>query len=296
VISKIWEGDRAKFEQALRDGLQIPTVLFDCSVNRWVYAPMEDFDITQRREQAAEEGRMTKGRSAIVRLGGATISFCDHTGDLLGHPTRASAGVQKKTLKEGVAAEVGAILVRGQSCACSNSPMGSWIIGRFWRAAPAGEELIDFFHASEHVHEAIASVTETQRWKRSFGHTNCVCSCAIDVNGVDKVIRAMKHLASKHPQKKLVRRALIYFRTNRARMRYAELKAKGFPIARALWKQRARRLVTQRLKLSGMRWSTAEPSGAHASSWDQSGAIRRGVAIIAASFSPEVTALPTSRA
>jgi hypothetical protein len=74
---------------------------------------------------------------------------------------------------------------------------------------------------------------------------------------VDKVIRAMKYLATKHPNKKLVRRALIYFRTNEARMRYAELKAKGFPIGSGVVEAACKTLVTQRLKLSGMRWSCA---------------------------------------
>lgn len=295
VISKIWEGDRAKFEQALRDGLQIPDGAVSIAVSiDGVYAPMEDFDITQRREQAAEEGRMTKGPLGYREVGCATISFCDHTGDLLGAIRLARAPeYKKKTLKEGVAAEVGAILrarPKLRLLKLADGVVDNWTF--LAEQLPPGEELIDFFHASEHVHEAIASVYGDATLETQFRSHKLRVQLRDDVNGVDKVIRAMKHLASKHPQKKLVRRALIYFRTNRARMRYAELKAKGFPIGSGVVEAACKTLVTQRLKLSGMRWSTA---GAQAvltpRGWDQSERFDEAWAIIAASFHAEVTVL-----
>lgn len=295
VISKIWESDRSKFEQALRDGLQIPDGAVSIAVSiDGVYAPMEDFDITQRREQAAEEGRMTKGPLGYREVGCATISFCDHTGELLGAIRLARAPeYKKKTLKEGVAAEVGAILRARPELRLiklADGVVDNWTF--LADQLPPGEELIDFFHAGEHVHEAIASVYGDATLETQFRSHKLRLQLRDDVNGVDKVIRAMKHLATKHPQKTLVRRALIYFRTNRARMRYAELKAKGFPIGSGVVEAACKTLVTQRLKLSGMRWSTA---GAQAvltpRGWDQSERFDEAWAIIAASFHAEVTVL-----
>jgi hypothetical protein len=75
-------------------------------------------------------------------------------------------------------------------------------------------------------------------------------------------------------------------------MRYAELKARGFPIGSGVVEAACKTLVTQRLKLSGMRWSTARaqavltPRG-----WDQSERFDQAWAIVAATFHTEVTVL-----
>ena len=45
---------------------------------------MEDFDMTQRRAEAAEEGRLTKGPLGYREVGCATVSFCDEKGELIG--------------------------------------------------------------------------------------------------------------------------------------------------------------------------------------------------------------------
>ena len=45
-----------------------------------------------------------------------------------------------------------------------------------------------------------------------------------------------------------------YFRRNRHRMRYAELRAKGYPIGSGVVEAACKTLVTQRMKRSGMRW------------------------------------------
>jgi hypothetical protein len=161
VIANRWEEDRPKFEQLLRDGLQIPdgTVSIAVSIDG-VYAPMEDFDVTTRREQAADEGRMTKGPLGYREVGCATVSFCDAEGDLLGAIRFARAPeYKKKTLEEMLAAEVGAILrarAELRLLKLADAVVDNWTF--LSNQLPPGEELIDFFHASQHVHEAIASV------------------------------------------------------------------------------------------------------------------------------------------
>jgi hypothetical protein len=62
-------------------------------------------------------------------------------------------------------------------------------------------------------------------------------------------------LANKHPRSDTVRQALAYFRKNRKRMRYADLKARGFMIGSGIVEAACKTLVAQRLKQSGMRWS-----------------------------------------
>lgn len=295
VLSERWERDRSTFEGAMRDGLQIPDGSVSIAVSiDGVYAPMEDFDVTQRRAQAADEGRLTKGPLGYREIGCATVSFCDKEGELLGAIRLArSPEHKKKTLKEILAAEVGAILRARPDLRLlklADAVVDNWTF--LSQQLPPGYELIDFFHAAEHVHQAVAQVYGDATLETQFRASKLRHLLRDDPAGVDKVIRAIKHLASKHPNKHLVRRALIYFRSNRARMRYAELKAKGLPIGSGVVEAACKTLVTQRLKLSGMRWSTA---GAQAiltpRGWDQSDRFDEAWALIAATFHADVTVL-----
>jgi hypothetical protein len=295
LISERWEGDRSRFEQILREGVQIPegTVSIAVSIDG-VYAPMEDFDVTQRRAEAANEGRLTKGPLGYREVGCGTISFCDNDGELLGAIRLARAPESKKiTLKKILAAEVLAILQTRPDLRLlklADAVVDNWTF--LSKELPPGEELIDFFHASEHLHAAIAAVYGDATLETQFRSAKLCETLRDDVNGVDKVVRALKHLAKSHPRKKLVTRALTYFRTNRKRMRYAELAAKAFPIGSGVVEAACKTLVTQRLKLSGMRWSTA---GAQAvltpRGWDQSERFDEAWALIAATFHAEVTVL-----
>ena len=89
-----------------------------------------------------------------------------------------------------------------------------------------------------------------------------------------------------------IRQALAYFRKHRKRMRYAELKARGFMIGSGIVEAACKTLVAQRLKQSGMRWSAG---GAQAiltpRGWDQSERFDEAWALVAASFHAEVTVL-----
>jgi hypothetical protein len=294
-LSERWEANRSDYEQALRDGLEIPegTVSIAVSIDG-VYAPMEDFDVTQRRAEAADEGRMTKGPLGYREVGCATISFCDGSGDLLGAVRMARSPEHKKTtLKEIVTEEVAAILRRRPDLRLlkiADAVVDNWTF--LSKQLPPGEELIDFFHAAEHLHAAVAAVYGDATIETQYRSTKLCEILRDDLKGIEKIIRSIQRLATAHPQKKLVRRALTYFRTNRARMRYADLKAKGFPIGSGVVEAACKTLVTQRLKLSGMRWST---KGAQAvltpRGWDQSERFDEAWALIAATYHADVTIL-----
>ena len=51
-----------------------------------------------------------------------------------------------------------------------------------------------------------------------------------ELDGAEKVIRALKHLATKNPRSTTIARELAYFRKNKRRMGYARLKAEGYMI------------------------------------------------------------------
>ena len=72
--------------------------------------------------------------------------------------------------------------------------------------------------------------------------------------GVEQVIRALRHLARKHPRSKVLRTELAYFRKNRRRMQYAKVAAEGLPIGSGVVEAACKTLASTRMKRSGMRW------------------------------------------
>ncbi len=112
-------------------------------------------------------------------------------------------------------------------------------------------------------------------------------------DGVTKVIRSLIYLRNKHPHATKLEKELTYFRNNRSRMRYYEFRAQGLPIGSGVVEAACKSLVTQRLKLSGMRW---EEEGGQAiltlRGWMQSqDRFDHAWALLSAAYRTEVTLL-----
>jgi hypothetical protein len=294
-VSEVWEPERESFEQALREGLVIPegTVSIAVSLDG-VLAPMEDTEVTQRRAEAADQGRITKGPLGYREMGCATVSFCDEKGDLLGAIRMARAPeLNKATLKASLAKEVAAVLsVRPdlKLVKIADGIADNWTF--LSTKLPNGPEAVDFYHASEHLHEAIAAAYGDGTHETQYRYETLREALRDEEGGVDKVIRALKRLSTKHPRRMKIRQAVDYFRRHRARMQYATLTQQGLMIGSGVVEAACKTLVTQRLKNSGMRWSQ---SGAQAiltpRGWDQSERFDAAWALIAATFHAEVTVL-----
>ena len=113
-------------------------------------------------------------------------------------------------------------------------------------------EVIDFWHACEHLRTASDHAVASdwfERYREVLRHDPC---------GVDKVIRALRHLRdSAKPDRAEIERELAFFRKHRQRMRYHALKAEGVAIGSGVVEAANKTLVTQRMKRSGMRWRIA---------------------------------------
>ena len=297
LIDARWEEGREEFERALRDGFEIPEGSVSIAISLdGVLAPIDGGNSpTEVRAQAAEEGRLSKGPAGYREASCATLSFCDAKGDLLGAVRMARAPETKKaTLKKMLADEVSAV-VRAHPelkiMKVADGALDNWDFLSS-KALPEGEEAIDFFHASEHLHDAVANIYGDGTHETRFRYETLRDTLRDDHRGVDKAIRALKHLAAKHPRKEVVKRELAYFRKNKKRMNYADLKAKGFMIGSGVVEAACKTLVTQRLKQSGMRWSVP---GAQAiltpRGWDQSERFDKAWALVAATFHADVTVL-----
>jgi hypothetical protein len=157
---------------------------------------------------------------------------------------------------------------------------------------PEGPEILDFFHATEHLADALAAIhgdgTFATRHKFEFFRERLLN----EDEGAQAVIEALKYLKRKHPQLKRVGQVLNYFRKNKTRMRYAEWKRQGFMIGSGVVEAACKTLVAQRLKLSGMRWSA---HGAQAiltmRGWDQSDRFDEAWALVARTYEHDICLL-----
>lgn len=296
ALSARWEADRVHFEQALRDGDVIPqhaktvAVLLD-----GVLAPMKDGGAKERRQQTAEQGRLTRGPAGYREVGCGAIAFCDAEGDMISAVRMARMPEpHKATLKRTLLADMTAVLAERPDLVIVKLADGAndnWTY--LSSILPGGIEILDFYHAAEHLNAALGSVYGDGTVETRKRFEGLRVTLRDDVDGVEKVINSLNYLRKKHSTNKPVAKELAYFRNNRHRMRYQHFKAQGLPIGSGVVEAACKTLVTQRMKQSGMRWGE---DGGQAiltlRGWTQSGdRFDRAWALLAATYQEEVATL-----
>jgi hypothetical protein len=292
-LSARWESDRVAFEETLRAAIAIPegTVTVAVSLDG-VMAPMKDTDPIGTRRRAAAQGKLAKGPAGYREVGCATLSFCDSKGEMISALRMARMPESKKaTLKTSLLAELMVILQRKPNLRIAKVADGAEDNWTFLHdEVPEGAEVVDFYHAAEHLSAALASVygdgsLPSQRRFSDLRHV-----LRHENTGIAKVIASLVYLRGKHPRNARLATELSYFRKNRGRMRYAELAAQGIPIGSGVVEAACKTLVAQRLKCSGMRWGW---EGGQAiltvRGWTQSDRFDTAWALLAATYEMQVT-------
>lgn len=291
----MWEASREEHEAALRDAIVVPEGAVSVAVSLdGVLAPIDGGNRpAEVRAAAARQDRISKGPAGYREVGCATLTFCDAEGDMLGAIRMARAPEpNKRTLKATLAADLTAVLRKAPGVKLVKVADGvddnwSFLTGEL----PAGDEALDFFHASEHLHDAVADAYGDGTRKTRHRYEELREILRDEPGGVGRVIRALDYLRSQHPRSEHLRRCAAYFRKHRHRMDYAGLKAKGLPIGSGLVEATCKTLVAQRLKLSGMRWGTGAQAILTARGWDQSERFHQAWALLAAHYRAEVHVL-----
>jgi hypothetical protein len=115
-------------------------------------------------------------------------------------------------------------------------------------------EIVDYYHATEHIWALAKALygegtTKAKRW----GERQCWRLLA---QGAGPVLRALGAIKRNSPEvAPLLRREHAYFRSNAARMDYPTFRKQGLPIGSGAVESEAKRLVQQRMKRPGARWS-----------------------------------------
>jgi hypothetical protein len=288
AMNAVWEADRETFERQVRAEETIPegTVTVSASLDG-VMTPMKDGQRQAKREQAQAEGKRPQGPAGYQEVGCGTVSFFNAVGERL--QTRRLGRMpesRKQTLKRQLQAEMAHILNQKPGLkvvAIADGARDNWTF--LDRAFPNATAVVDFFHAADHLKTALDNAygENTPQAKAQFAKLRQ--RLRDESNGVDVVVRSLRYLHHRHPRRKILARELAYFRNNRHRMRYADVKAQHLPIGSGVVEAACKTLVTQRLKLSGMRW---RPLGGQAiltfRGWLQSDRFDRAWSKLAATY------------
>lgn len=129
-----------------------------------------------------------------------------------------------------------------------------WIWNSFSHHYPDAVQILDYYHACEHLDE----VAKAWYGEDSDKARNWLEARKLDLlsDGVDTVIRSIRSWKPTDGNAKQIRRVEMgYFKKNKNRMLYATLKENDYHIGSGLVESACKSIVTQRLKQSGMRWS-----------------------------------------
>jgi hypothetical protein len=295
LLAERWNDDKTGFEEALREAMTIPEAAVTVMVGiDGVLAPMKDGNAAEKRAETAARGQIAKGPAGYREVGCATLSFCDRDGKCLAAVRMARMPEPHKvSLKRLLTAELDAAMSKRpdlQLVKAADGALDNWTF--LHDELPDGYEVVDFFHAAEHLSDALATAygDGSIEARRRFAELRHVL--LEEEGGVEKVIRSLVHLRDAHPRKKKLATEVEYFRKRRHRMRYAEFRAKGLPIGTGVTEAACKTLVTQRLKQSGMRWGQKGGQAIlNLRGWAQSERFDQAWALIAATFRAQITLL-----
>jgi hypothetical protein len=294
-IDARWEENREAFERELRAVTEIPEDTKSIAVSLdGVLAPMKDGKAVETRERAANEGRLSQGPAGYREVGCATISFCNEDGEMISAIRMARMPeANKLELKAMLIDELGAILAARPELPVVKVADGAEDNWTFLQnAIPTGAEVLDFFHAAEHLGAALAAAYGDGSRQARMRFQELREILLEDCDGVEQIIRSLVYLSNKHPRNKRIREVLGYFRKHRLKMRYFELKEMGMPIGSGPVEAACKTLVAQRMKQSGMRWGMHGGQGVlTVRGWTQSERFDHAWATLAASRRLQITVL-----
>ena len=119
---------------------------------------------------------------------------------------------------------------------------------------PEAVQIVDFFHAMEHLQVLIELLIDKDHAKRIERRRNHWKKLLL-ADGLERIITRARKEALARGKVRDVEKALGYFLNNRERMRYGSFQAKGWFIGSGVIEAGCRSVIGQRCKQSGMFWS-----------------------------------------
>ncbi|HRD87928.1 MAG TPA: hypothetical protein PK752_06655 [Accumulibacter sp.] len=201
-VSEKWELGRREWEPALRAqeeevaGAAVLAVSLD-----GVMVPMKDGQREAKREQSRQEGKQTRGPAGCREVGCGTVSHYDGQGERLRTVRYGRMPESKKpTLKRQLAAEVENAFRQQPNLRLVKVADGARDHWEFLaKELPPGIEVVDFFHAAEHLRRAFDSIYGEASPKAKAKAEEYRQRMLDAEDGVGKVIRTLTY----HRRRKL---------------------------------------------------------------------------------------------
>ncbi len=196
-LSERWEAERERFEAALRAQETVPREAVTVVVSLdGVMVPMKDGARAEKRNDAKEQDKRTRGPAGYQEVGCGTLSFHDAEGDRLSTVRLARMPEKHKaTLKDMLSQELAAVLGPRPDLRLVKLADGAKDNWSYLSAAlPPGIELIDFYHACEHLKSAFDAAYGEHSSKSKAQFEKYRHLLRDERDGVEKVIRALAHL------------------------------------------------------------------------------------------------------
>ena len=243
-VNAQWEADRQGFEQRLRNTMELPKDAVTLAIS------LDGVMVPTRCN------RIIGGDSRYEEASCGTLTLYDAQGECIWKRQYGRMPEHKKaTLKAQLEDDVTAITIQRpdlKTVKIADGARDNWTY--FASILPHGIEVLDFYHASEHLKRAFDVVYGENQPKSIENYYKYRTSLLEHPTGVEKVIRHLYYLVKRHPRKKALRAELVYFRRHRKHARYQELVSQNLPIGSGVVEAVCKTLVSQRLKCSGMRW------------------------------------------
>jgi hypothetical protein len=124
-----------------------------------------------------------------------------------------------------------------------------WIWDLVKHYYPNAKQIVDWYHAEEHLKKLADAVFATQSDRLAW--LNSVTELLWQ-GQVEEVVLACKTLETQHPH---AQPTSMYFANNAERMRYDQFRTQGYLIGSGTIESGCKQIVTQRLKRSGAQWT-----------------------------------------
>ena len=124
---------------------------------------------------------------------------------------------------------------------------------------PAATQIVNLYHAREHVHDLAVLATRLLRESHPDWLTERLAE--LDAGDIPALLAAGRNLKFTGSLSRERDKQLAYFEVNAHRMRYAHFRRLGMFVGSGTVEAGCKAVIGQRLKLSGMRWAIPGATG-----------------------------------
>jgi Uncharacterised protein family (UPF0236) len=134
-----------------------------------------------------------------------------------------------------------------------------WIWNMADKILPEATQIVDYYHAREHVHDLARQLAPTLGEHQPAWLADRLTD--LDHGDIETLVEATRALPTSDLDRNQIDTALDYFIRNAQRMRYAVYRDLGMFIGSGVVEAGCKTIVGHRLKLSGMRWNIPGATG-----------------------------------